>query len=188
VGGVLAFLADRSLDSRGRAPDLEEQRYLLFARPVAGRPGEIQLVSPNAMLPASPELVERARTVLRQLAEGPALPEITGVREAISVPGNLAGESETQVFLETIGGEPVALTVIRRPGMEPEWGVSWTDIVDVSARPAEPETLAWYRLACFLPAQLPEEAFLQEEADARARAREDYAFVLAELGACERSA
>jgi hypothetical protein len=186
VGAQLRFLADRDLDARGRAPNLEEQRYLLFARPVAGRPGEIQLISPAAMLPADPGLVERARTVLRQIAEGPALPEITGIREAISVAGNLAGESETQLFLESAGGEPVSLTVIRRPGMAPEWGVSWTDIVDVAARPAEPETLAWYRLACFLPAELPEGAFLQSEAEARSRAREDYAFILAELGPCTR--
>ena len=187
LGESLAFLADREVDSRGRAPDLEKQRFLLFARAVPARPGEIQLVSQAAMLPADPALVERTRTVLRQLAEGPQLPQVTGVREVISVAGNLAGESETQLFLATAAGEPVSLTVLRRPGMAPEWGVSWTDIVDPAARPAEPKTLAWYRLACFLPEALPEEAFLQEEAEARARARADYAFILAELGACART-
>jgi len=187
IGQSLAFLADRDLDARGRVPDLEEERYLLFAQAVPGRAGEIQLVSPAAMLPASPELVERARLVLRQIAEGPPLPQVTGVREAISVPGNLAGESETQLFLETAGGEPVSLTVLRRPGMAPEWGVSWTDIVDPAAHPAQPETLAWYGLACSLPRDLPDNAFLQAEAEAQARAREDYALILGELGECARS-
>lgn len=186
IGESLAFLADRDTDGRGRAPDLEDQRFLLFARSVPGRPGEIQLVSPSAMLPAAPELVERARTVLRQIAEGPPLPRVTGIREVISIAGNLAGESETQLFLASEGGEPVSLTVLRRPGMDPEWGVSWTEIVDPSARPALPETLAWHGLACFLPDDLPDAAFLQQESEARSRARKDYAFVLAELGPCER--
>lgn len=186
IGADIVFLADHTADSRGRPPRIEGQRYLLFARPVPGRPREIQLISQDAMLPADPGLVERTRTVLRQLVEGPPLPQVTGVREVISVAGNLAGESETQLFLETAGGEPVSLTALRRPGQAPEWGVSWTDIVDPSARPPEAETLAWYRLACFLPRDIPEDAFLQEEADARARARADYAFMLDELGPCER--
>ena len=185
IGESLAFLADRPLDDKGRAPKLKKQRFLLFGRSVAGRPGEIQLLGQGAMLPAAPELVERTRTVLRQLAEGPALPRVTGVREAISVPGNLAGESETQLFLKTEGGEPVSLTVLRRPNQEPQWGVSWTDIVDPAAKPAAPGTLAWYSLACFLPQKLPDSAFLQEDAAARDRARQDYGFVIDQLGSCD---
>ena len=187
IGQSLAFLADRDLDARGRAPKLKGQRYLLFARTVPGRAGELQLVRPSAMQPASPALIERARTVLRQLAEEP-LPRITGIREAISIAGNLAGESETQMFLETQNGAPVSLNVIRRPGMEPEWGVSWSEIVDQSATAPQRETLGWYRLACSLPDELPEDIFLQDDASARARAREDYAFIMSELGPCERGA
>lgn len=187
VGESLAFLADREFDAEGEVPDLEEQRYLLFARAVPGRPGELQLAGPSAMLPASPALVDRTRMVLRQLAAPADLPQITGIREAISIEGNLAGESETQIFLETASGDPVSLTVIRRPNMDPRWGVSWTEIVDQAAVPPERETLEWYRLACFLPGEVPDDAFLQEDAAARARAREDYAFILAALGPCERS-
>jgi len=186
IGQSLTFLADRDLDARGRAPDLKKQRYVLFARTVPGRPGELQLVRPTAMQPASPATVERARVVLRQLAEAPALPEITGVREAISITGNLAGESETQMFLATQDGAPVSLNVIRRPGMEPEWGVSWSEIVDQSAAAPQPETIGWFRLACSLPDELPDEAFLQDDGTSRARAREDYAFILKDLGPCDR--
>lgn len=187
VAGSLAFLADRALDDRGRPPRLKGQRFLLFARTVPGRPGEIQLTSPGAMLPAEPALVARTRTVLGQLAEGRALPRVTGVREVISIAGNLAGESETQLFLETAAGEPLSMTAIRRPGMAPRWGVSWTEIVDPAAVPPRSETLEWYRLACFLPSELPEDAFIQDEAEARARARADYAFMLGQLGPCGRS-
>ena len=35
-----------------------------------------------------------------------------------------------KVFLETREGTPVSLTVLRRPGQEPTWGVSWTELVD----------------------------------------------------------
>ena len=104
----------------------------------------------------------------------------------MSVAGNLTGESETQLFLETATGTPVSLTVIRRPGMAPHWGVSWSEIVDQSARPPAPETVEWYRLACSLPPQLPRDAFLQDDRAARTRAEADYAFILEELGGCPR--
>ena len=88
----------------------------------------------------------------------------------MSVAGNLAGESETQLFLNTANGTPVSLTVVRRPGMAPTWGVSWTEIVDQAARPPE-EGTAGYRLACFLPRELPDKAFLQRDSASRTRPR-----------------
>jgi hypothetical protein len=109
------------------------------------------------------------------------------MRDVISVPGNLAGESETQIFFATESGDPLAINVIRRPGMEPQWGVSYTEIVDQAARPPEAETLQWYRLACFLPREIPDDAFLQDDSPSRARARADYAYVLDRLGPCIRT-
>ena len=91
-----------------------------------------------------------------------------------------------QRFLETATGEPVSLTIVRRPGMDPQWGVSWSEIVDQSARPPEPETVEWYRLACSLPPQLPAGAYLQDDRESRVRAEADYRFVLEQLGPCER--
>lgn len=188
VGATQAFLLDLPLNERGRRPNIREQVFLLFARRVEGRPGQVQLVGPQAIQPYDPLLEERVRHVLTQLVQGDRRPVITGVREVMSVPGNLVGESETQLFLNTREGAPVALTVLRRPGMAPTWGVSWTEIVDQAARPPVPATLEWYALACFLPAELPVTAFIQRDPDSRARARADYALVLRELGACERSA
>jgi hypothetical protein len=65
--------------------------------------------------------------------------------------------------------------------------VSWSEIVDQSARPPEPQTVAWYRLACFLPAGLPADAFLQQDAGSRRQAEADYRFILEQLGACPRT-
>jgi hypothetical protein len=105
----------------------------------------------------------------------------------MSVAGNLFGESETQLFLDTVSGEPVSLTVIRRPGMDPAWGVSWTEIVDQSARPPAPRTVEWYRLACSLPPELPADSYLQQDTAAQEQAREDYSFILDQLGDCGRT-
>jgi hypothetical protein len=70
--------------------------------------------------------------------------------------------------------------------MEPSWGVSWSEIVDQSARPPEPLTVGWYRLACFLPERLPADAFLQQDPAAQRRAEADYRFIVEQLGGCPR--
>ena len=187
VGESLTFLADVPLDAKGKPPKLKKQRLLVFADLVAGRPGTLQLVEPDAMLAADPATEQQVRKVIAALARSDVPPPITGIRDIMSVAGNLVGESETQLFLDTSSGMPVSLTVVRRPGMAPEWGVSWSEIVDQAARPPEPETAEWYRLACSLPAQLPGDAYLQQDRAARARAEADYRFILAQLGECRRT-
>lgn len=187
LGESVSYLADVPLDPKGKPPKLKKQAFLVFANSVAGRLGELQLVAPDAQLPLDPATEGRVRTVIGQLAEPRVAPRITAVRDVISVAGNLAGESETQMFVDTVGGAPVSLTVLRRPGMDPSWGVSWSEIVDQAARPPERDTIAWYRLACSLPRQLSDRAFLQADAAGRARAEADYRFILAQLGPCERT-
>lgn len=187
VGEELRYLVDLPLDSRGRVAKMKKQEVLLFARDVAGRPGELQLVSESAQLPYAPALEARLRPVLAALAAPDAPAVVTGVRDALSVPGNLSGESETQIFLATEDGSPVSITVLRRPGRPPAWGVSWGEIIDQSARPPRSESLAWYRLACALPPELPAEANLSQDSAARAQAARDYALVMGELGPCARS-
>lgn len=183
----LAFIVDRSLNSRGKTPKLKKQRFLIFADSVPGSPGNLRINGNKSFMPADPLLVDRTRAVLKQLSEPLARPAITGIREVISIRGNLAGESETQFFLDTDSGDPVSLTVLRRPNRGAQWAVSWTEIVDQAAAAPAPETLEWYRLACSLPSQLPEEAYLQNEPNARRRAGEDYNFILSALGMCERN-
>lgn len=187
VGESLRYLVDVPLDAKGRAPKLRKQEVLLFARPVTGRPREIQLVDPRAQLAATPELEARLRPILEQLASADRPPVVTGVRDALSIAGTLVGESETQLFLDTENDGPVSITVVRRPGMDPRWGVSWTEIVDQAARPPRGDTLEWYRLACALPRSLPSEANLSRDGESRARAAEDYAYVIGRLGPCPRA-
>lgn len=186
LGQEVRYLVDVPVNAKGKAPKLKKQEFLLFARSVPGRPGELQLTSPTAQLAYDAGTAARLRPILAELVAPDAAPAITGVRDALAVPGALVGESETQIFLGTQSGDPVSITVVRRPGMEPTWGVSYSEIVDQSARPPQPDTLAWYRLACFLPAQLPRGADLSQDAAARARAAQDYAFVRQQLGPCPR--
>ena len=187
VGESVRYLVDVPRNAKGRAPKLKKNEVLLFARPVTGRIGEIQLVGSGAQMPWSPALELRVRPILASMVAADAPPVVTGVRDALSVNGNLVGESETQIFLSTKRDGPVSLTVIRRPGQAPEWGVSWTEIVDQAARPPARDTLEWYRLACFLPAALPGAANLSREAGSRAQAADDYRFVISSLGPCERN-
>ena len=187
LGESVRYLVDVPLDAKGKAPKLKKREFLLFARPVPGRPGELQLTGPTAQLPYDETIAARLRPILAELAAADAPPAITGVRDALAVPGTLVGESETQIFLGTASGDPVSLTIVRRPEMAPAWGVSYSEIVDQAARPPEPNTLAWYRLACFLPEQLPRGANLSQDPASRTRAAQDYAFVRQQLGACPRT-
>ena len=186
VGAGLAYLVDVPLDAKGKVPKLKNREMLLFADTVAGRPGEVQLVAPGAQLDFTPELEARLRPILTELYDQSAPARITGISDALAVPGTLAGESETQIFLATEDRSPVSITILRRPGQRVQWGVSWGEIIDSAARPPAPETLRWYRLACALPAQLPSNANLARDPAARRLAAGDYAFVLEQLGPCER--
>lgn len=187
IGSSLRYLVDVPLTAKGKPPKLKKQEVIVFARPVAGQADQLQLVDPRAQLIWSPQLEARLKPILAALLAPDAPPPVTGVRDALSMPGNLAGESETQIFLTTSDSDPAALSIIRRPGMTPRWGVSWTELVDQSAKPPAPETLAWYRLACGLPPRLPDNADLSQSDQDRARAAADYRFVIEQLGPCRRN-
>lgn len=186
VPATFVYLADVPLDTRGKVPKLNKREVVLFAKPVAGRPAEVQLVSPAGQLAYTAELEARLRPLLTELYAPEAPPRITAVSEALAVPGTLTGESETQIFLATANRSPVSITVLRRPGQRPQWGVSWGEIIDSAAVPPQRDTLRWYRLACSLPAQLPSSANLSRDPAERRLAAGDYAFVREALGPCER--
>lgn len=181
------YLIDLAPDSRGRLPRLKKAEVLLAARPVPDRSGEIQLVAPDAQLFWTAELEARVRAIVASAAAAGAPPPVTGVTSAFHVPGTVLGEGETQLFLATATGAPVSITVLRRPGEAPRWALALGEFVDESASVPQRDTLAWYRIACFLPRDLPERAardLAQADAD---RAREDYAFVIGALGPCPRT-
>jgi len=190
AGGVpprIGYLLDIAPDSSGRLPKLKKMRVLLFGRPVPGRPDQIQLAAPDAQIVWTPADDARVRGIARALVAADAPPVITGIGNAFHVPGALPGEGETQVFLTTANGAPVSLTVLRRPGEQPRWAVALSEIVDEAAAPPARDTLLWYRLACALPADLPERSTASLAAGDATLAREDYAYVLEQLGTCRRS-
>jgi len=185
VAQRIGYLVDVPRLANGRAPRLNRQRVLLFARPIA-QADRIQLVSPSAQITWSAARETIARSIAAELATGTP-PAITSVAQAFHVPGTVAGEGETQVFLRTPGGDPVSLSILRRPGAQPVWAVAFGEIVDESATVPGPRTLGWYRLACGLPPRLPAASLAGlRSSDARI-AEADYAYVLASLGPCDRS-
>ncbi len=189
LGESLVYLVDVPVDAKGKPPKLKKREMVLFAN-VAGR-GEkgavqLQLTGKNAQLDYTPELESRLRPILSALIARDAPPVITGIGDALAVQGTLTGESETQIFLETEDRSPVSVTVLRRPGQSPVWGVSWGEIIDSAASAPQPGTLQWYRLACALPPSLPSSANLARDPAARQLAAGDYAFVVSQLGPCTR--
>lgn len=187
AGDSLRYLQDVPLDSRGKLPKRTKGDVILFARTNPARPGELQLVAPDAQIAWNPDTENRLKGVLGELLAADAPPRISGVREAIYVPGNLAGEGETQLFLATADGEPASITVIHQPGKSPRWSVSFSEVLDSQGEPPARDTLAWYRLACFLPGRLAPQAHVSAGPADRAQADADYRLVLASLGPCHRT-
>lgn len=182
-----SYLYDAANDARGRPAKLAKKRILLLAKPVPGRPGEVQLVAPDAQLDWTAAVDARLRDVLRQLVSGDAPPRITAVGRGFHTAGALAGESESQIFLSTTTGDPVSLSIIRRPGQTPLWSVALGEIVDEAATAPQPETLLWYRLACFLPRALPPASTADAGREDAAALTRDYRLVIEGLGDCPRT-
>lgn len=181
----VGYLVDVPFDPRGRAPNLKRQRVVAFARAVAGRPDQVQLLTPDAQFPWTPALDQRVRGVVRDVIAPDAPPAVTGIGNAFHVPGTLPGEGETQIFLKTANGNPVSLLILRRPGEEKRWALSLGDIIDEAGGAPQRDTLAWYRLACGLPETLPDTSLQSQDEENATIAREDYGFVRQKLGRCD---
>lgn len=185
VPAQVTYLVDMPLGPDGRRPDIEGQQVLLMAQP-SGRAGELRLVSRHAQVEWTPAREQTVRAILAEASGDDALGAVTGVGTIFSVPGALPGESETQIFLETADNRPVSVSVLRRPGQQPRWSLSLSEIVTQALPPPEPNTLLWYRLACSLPDDVPLSAMEAMDPAQRDRARADYALVIRDLGPCPR--
>lgn len=184
---ALHYLTDVALDARGKVPNMKKQQVILFAHPAPGAPGDLQLVAANAQWAWSPELETRVRAVLAELAAPGAPPRITGINMALYQEGDLAGEGETQIFLNTASGAAAAIIVQHKAGQPAHWSASFSEVVDASGQPPAQGTLAWYRLACSLPRVLPATANVGESQDSKDQAQADYLLVLRDLGPCGRT-
>ena len=182
----VGYVVDVPLDARGKLPKLNKRRVLLFARPVTGQAAMVQLTTLDSQRDWSPDLDALVRRVVQEVVAPDAPPAITGLGNAFHVPGTLHGEGETQIFVQTATGAPISLSILRRPGEQRRWAVALGEVVDDAAAPPPRDTLLWYRLACGLPRTLPAASTANEEPANAALAREDYAFVLQQLGPCRR--
>lgn len=186
--GRMSYVVDLPRDSKGKAPKLRKgTELILLATPVAGRPTELRLVASDAQLPFTAERAAQLRGIVREATGASPPPRIAGIGRAFHVPGAIRGESETQIFLQTAGGDPVSLTVLRRPGQTPQWAVALSEIVDDSAAPPARDTLLWYRLACGLPRTLPQSSLAEADSVGAAAIQADYRLILERLGPCARS-
>lgn len=188
VPGEVQFLIDLPRDAKGKAPKIKGQRMFVFARPVTGRPALVQPVLPDSAIGFSAANDALIRKATREAVAINAPPVITGVGQAFHFPGTIAGEGETQIFLDTQGGLPISINVVSRSGAQPLWNVSLGEVVDTQARAPERDSLLWYRLACgALPARLPVDSLASKSQAANVKADADYQYVRQALGACNRT-
>jgi hypothetical protein len=185
---AVRYLADVPLDARGKLPVLKKRQVILLARPVPGSEGALQLVAPDGQKDWSPELEARLRGVLAELSAPDAPPRVTGINMALYQMGDLAGEGETQIFLNTASGAAAAIIVQHKAGQPAHWTASFSEVVNASGVAPARDTLAWYRLACSLPSTLPSAANVGETQEAQDQAQADYLLVLRDLGPCGRAA
>ena len=188
-GGVtprIKFLLDLPKDARGKLPKIKKQRLFLLGSTVAGRPGEIRLARPNALIQWSAANDALVRAITQEAVQIDAPQKITSITSAFYSAGTILGEGETQVFLKTEKDQPVSLSILSRPGQAKRWAVSTAEVIDESATAPARYTLLWYRLACGLPRELNSELVEAAEGDNTARAQADYKFVIDALGPCGR--
>lgn len=188
-GGVtprIRFLLDVPKDAKGKIPKLKKQRFYLFGSTVAGRPGEIRLSRPNALVQWSAANDTLVRAITKEAVQIDAPAKISGIISAFYSAGTVLGEGETQVFLKTDKDKPLSLSILSRPGQDKRWAVSTAEVIDESATAPTKFTLLWYRLACDLPRALAPELVEAADSDQAARAQADYKFVLDSLGPCGR--
>jgi len=196
---TIHYLADVPITAGGKVPNLKKQEVLLFAHAPNGDAAaadpaappakaiDVQLVAPDAQLAWDAGVETRVAAIFTALAAPDAPPPVTGVREAIYVAGNLAGEGETQIFLTLASGHPASISVEHAAGQPVTWSASFSEVVNAGGHPPAHDTLEWYRLACGLPRALPAGVNVSESGSDKAQAAADYSTVLADLGDCRRN-
>lgn len=188
-GGIaprVRFLLDVPKDSKGKIPKLKKQRLFLLGSAVSGRPGELRLSRPDALVQWSAANDILLRSITKEAVQIDAPQRIAGVISAFHTAGTVMGEGETQIFVKTGRDQPMSLSILSRPGQDKRWAVSTAEVIDESATAPTRPGLLWYRLACGLPRTLSPELVEGGDSDNAARAQADYKFVIDSLGPCGR--
>lgn len=186
VAPRVRFLLDIPKDAKGKLPKLKKQRLFLLGSSVAGRPGEIRLSRPNALIQWSAANDILVRAITKEAVQIDAPEKITGITSAFHSAGTVIGEGETQIFLKTAKEQPLSLSVLSRPGEVKRWAVSTAEVIDESATAPAKFTLLWYRLACELPRSIAAEMVEAADSDGAAKVQADYNFILDSIGPCGR--
>lgn len=177
MGGTLQWLWDAPVDARGRPPAAKGLDVIAFVE-APGPGGAARLATRRGQQPYELALADRVRAIVSEARTGD-VPVIRSVSNGFRADGTVPGESESQFFLTTADGKPATLVVQNRPGEMRRVLVAQGDIIDESARRVAPDTLLWYRLACFLPRTLPAAAGAADPALAK-----DWRDAVASLGPC----
>jgi hypothetical protein len=187
IGGQVRFLLDVPKDAKGKLPKLKKQRLFLFASRVANMPGTIRLIKPNALAAWSPANDSLVRAITREAVQIDAPQAITGIASAFHSAGSVPGEGDSQIFLNSAGGQPYSISVISRTGKAKSWSVSNSELIEEGAGAPKRTSLLWYRLACGLPPKLGADQLEGADEAGGTRLQADYAFVLSALGRCDRT-
>ncbi|MFT8451892.1 MAG: hypothetical protein ABF675_06775 [Zymomonas mobilis] len=188
LAGNISYLLDVPNDEKGHAKRIPEKtRFLIFGQPVSGHPDQIMLTRPDSNLDWDPKSEAVVSGITREILSNSPAPQITSITSAFYVPGSVPGESETQIFLQTISKQPISLNILRRPQEKPQWAVALGEMTDEAATPPAPNSLLWYRLACGLPRNIPQSVLSTLSAHDMIAVADDYKVVLAGLGACGRN-
>ncbi|MFZ4110315.1 MAG: hypothetical protein ACOYKQ_07580 [Polymorphobacter sp.] len=180
IPASLSWLWDAPTDARGKPPKPKGSTIIAWiSMPVAD--GKTRLVSGRAQQPFDPVTEARTRTLATEARSG-TVPIITGVANGFRAEGTVPGESESQFFLTAADGKGLTMVVTTRPGQARRIAMARGDVIDESAMVVKPDTLLRYRLACFLPAQLPMAAGGADPALAG-----DWHAAIAALGSCGRT-
>jgi hypothetical protein len=184
VASSVRFVVDLQKDSRGRVPKLNKQRLFIMGSAVKGKPGQIQLSRPDALIKYSPANDNWVRMITQEAVKLDAAPQIDGINSAFFSAGTVLGEGETQIFVRTANRQPVSISVLSRVGQTKQWSVSTSELIEETASSPRRFTLLWYRLACGLPSVLPAGKVESGEGENAVRAQSDYKFVIDALGPC----
>ena len=106
------FLLDIPKDAKGKIPKLQKRRYFLLGSKVAGRPGELRLARPDALVEWSAENDAMLRAITREAVQLEAPRAISGITGAFHSQGSILGEGETQIFLRTSNGQPISISIL----------------------------------------------------------------------------
>jgi len=183
----IKFLFDAPIDSRGKIPKLKKQRIFAFGFHVANRPDFIRLAHKSSILLYSANKAALVRSITKEVLENDAPQKITGVSSAFHSAGTIIGDGETQIFLDTEFGQPMAISVVSKRRESKRWSVSTSEVIDINASEPIRNSLLGYRIACNLPKAIKPAVIETNDTIAIRKTIEDYNFIQAAIGPCQRN-